>query len=104
MRLTPTVVASLLLATGCVGTVEDIDPTIPTPDAGVTPTGKQGQVVYARDVHPVMVQKCSGAGCHTQAGAMGMYGYAVADAELRRTSRSSRRRPWSGPTPQPPRA
>jgi len=35
----------------------------PTPDGGGTTTGKQGQQIYTRDVHPAM-NKCSGGACH----------------------------------------
>lgn len=80
MRLPTTVLAAMLLATGCVGTVEDIDPIEPGMDAGTNPTAKEGKNVYIRDVHPVLIQKCATAACHAQAGATGMYGFAIPDA------------------------
>jgi hypothetical protein len=37
--------------------------TNPGPDSGSNPSGKMGQTVYTRDVHPAM-NKCSGGACH----------------------------------------
>jgi hypothetical protein len=50
-----------MFAAGCMGAVGDESQT-PTPDGGTT-TGKQGQTIYTRDVHPTM-NKCSGGACH----------------------------------------
>ncbi len=45
------------------------------PDSGGTTTGKMGQTVYTRDVHPIM-NKCSGGACHNtdaSSGALGKF-------------------------------
>ena len=67
MRFTPAVVTALLLATGCMGGIDNTDP---TPDAGmVTPT-TTARTLYKTNVHPVM-NRCTGAACHSVAGATG---------------------------------
>ena len=38
-----------------------------SPDSGTTTTGKMGQTIYIRDVHPIL-SKCSGAVCHNSDG------------------------------------
>lgn len=81
MRITSSVItAAFLLLTGCVGDVDDITTPPPTTDGGTTSTAKKGKENYIANVHPIMV-RCSGAGCHSQPGVTGMYGFAiVADA------------------------
>ncbi len=78
MRITSTVITAFLLLSGCVGGVDDND-TTPTPDGGTTTTAKKGKENYIANVHPI-VMRCSGAGCHAQAGVTGMYGFALTDA------------------------
>ena len=78
MRITSSVITAVLLLSGCVGGVDDInDP--PKTDAGTTTTAKKGKPYYVANVHPIML-RCSGAGCHSQGGVIGMYGFAVGDA------------------------
>lgn len=81
MRITSSVItAAVLLLTGCVGDVDDITtPPGGTPDGGTTPTAKKGKENYIANVHPIML-RCSGAGCHSQGGVTGMYGFAIGDA------------------------
>jgi len=81
MRITSSVItAAFLLLTGCVGDVDDINtPPGGTPDGGTTPTAKKGKENYVANVHPIML-RCAGAGCHSQGGVTGMYGYAIGDA------------------------
>jgi hypothetical protein len=80
MRFAPTVVTAFLVLSGCVGGVEDINPPGNSgPDAGTTTTNKMGKASYVANVHAV-VMKCSGAGCHSQTGVTGMYGFAIPDA------------------------
>ncbi len=79
MRITSSVItAAFLLLTGCVGDVDDIN-TPPATDGGTTPTAKKGKENFIANVHPI-VQRCSGAGCHSQAAVTGMYGFAIGDA------------------------
>ncbi len=78
MRITSSVITALLVLSGCVGGVEDIDNTGPKPDAP-TVTAKQGKTNYIANVHPIMM-RCSGAGCHSQPTVTGMYGFAIGDA------------------------
>lgn len=78
MRLT-TLVTAMLLATGCMGGVDEQDPPTPTPDGGTPATG--AKALFKSSVHTVVIAKCSGAGCHQQPGAVGIYGFAAADAE-----------------------
>ncbi len=79
MRVTKAVITVLVLATGCMGGVEDVPPGGNGPDAGPSPTAKKGKQMFVADVHSI-VQKCSGGGCHSQGGVTGMYGFALADA------------------------
>ncbi len=82
MRITSSLFAAVfLLLTGCVGDVDDINnPPGGGTDGGTTSTAKKGKENYIANVHPIMV-RCSGAGCHSQPGVTGMYGFAiVADA------------------------
>jgi len=79
MRITSSVITAFLLLSGCVGGVDDIDNPPGTPDAGTTPTAKQGKQNYIANVHTITM-RCSGAGCHAQAGVTGMYGFALTDA------------------------
>lgn len=79
MRLT-TLVTAVLFATGCMGGIEETDnPPPTTPDSATPATG--AKALYTGSVHSVVTAKCSGAGCHTQAGVTGIYGFAVPDAE-----------------------
>ena len=70
MRFTPAIVTALLLATGCVGGIENTDPPTTTPDAGTTPTGSMARQMYTTNVHPIM-NRCSGGACHSVTGAIG---------------------------------
>jgi hypothetical protein len=79
MRITSSVITAFLLLSGCVGGVDDINTPPPTPDGGTTTTAKQGKTNYIANVHPIML-RCSGAGCHSQGGVTGMYGFAIGDA------------------------
>lgn len=81
MRITSSVItAAFLLLTGCVGDVDDINnPPDGTTDGGTTPTAKKGKENYVANVHPIML-RCAGAGCHSQGGVTGMYGFAIGDA------------------------
>lgn len=76
MRITSSVVTAFLLLSGCVGGVDDIDNT--NPDGGTTTTAKKGKANYVANVHPIVL-RCSGAGCHSQGGVTGMYGFAIGD-------------------------
>lgn len=78
MRLL-TFVTAVLFATGCVGGVDEDDPPTPGPDSGGG--GGAAKQLYTGTVHPTMLAKCGGAGCHAQPGATGIYGYAIADAD-----------------------
>ncbi|MBA3462317.1 MAG: hypothetical protein H0T46_20310 [Deltaproteobacteria bacterium] len=71
MRFTPAIVTALLLATGCVGGIENTDPPPATPDAGVTPpSGSMARQMFTTNVHPI-VMRCSGGACHSVTGAVG---------------------------------
>jgi len=78
MRITRSVITAVLVLSGCVGGVEDIDNPPPTPDGGTT-TQKLGKQNYIANVHSIAM-RCSGAGCHSQSGVTGMYGFAIPDA------------------------
>jgi len=78
MRITSSVITAVLFLSACVGGVEDIDNPPPTPDGGTT-TAKLGKQNYIANVHAIAM-RCSGAGCHSQAGVTGMYGFAIPDA------------------------
>ena len=79
MRITSTVITAVLFLSGCVGGVDDIDTNGGT-DAGTTTTAKKGKQNFIANVHPILL-RCSGAGCHSQAGVTGMY--AVSYTHLR---------------------
>jgi hypothetical protein len=75
--------AMALLATGCVA--GGFDPAGPGDDGGddgtddPAPAG-EAEAQYRTNVHPVMVAKCGTSGCHAQANATGVYGFAIPDA------------------------
>lgn len=80
MRLL-TFVTAVLFATGCVGGVDEQDQPPPAPDSGSGGGGGMAKALYTGTVHPTMLAKCSGAGCHAQPGATGIYGFALPDAD-----------------------
>ena len=69
MRFTPAIVTALLIATGCVGGIENTDPQ-GTPDAGVVVTGSMARTMYKTNVHSI-TNRCTGAACHSVTGATG---------------------------------
>lgn len=72
--------AMALLATGCVA--GGFDPAGPGGDDGEDPiqNGAAAQN-YKTNVHPIMTAKCTNGSCHAQTGVMGLYGFAVANAD-----------------------
>jgi hypothetical protein len=71
MRFTPAIVTALLLATGCVGGIENTDPKPETPDAGMpTGGGSMARTLYKQNVHPITM-RCNGGACHSVTGATG---------------------------------
>lgn len=68
MRFTPAIVTALILATGCVGGIENTNPT-DGPDAGVM-GGSMARTMYKTNVHPIM-NRCTGGACHSVTGAAG---------------------------------
>lgn len=80
MRITSSVItAAFLLLTSCVGDVDDINTPPGGTDGGTTPTAKKGKENYVANVHPILL-RCAGAGCHSQGGVTGTYGFAIGDA------------------------
>src|SRR5512139_1549810 len=78
MRHLFAVVLGSLFAAGCMGAVGETG-TTGGPDSGTT-TGKMGQTIYTRDVHPAL-NKCSGGACHSTDASSGALGkFYAADA------------------------
>ncbi len=69
MRFTPSIVTALVFATGCVGGIDNTNPPPDGTDAGVT-AGSMARTMYKTNVHPIM-NRCTGAACHSVTGAAG---------------------------------
>jgi hypothetical protein len=72
MRHLIAVVLGSLFAVGCVGAVGE-EGMGGDDDPNPNPSGKMGQTVYIRDVHPAMA-KCSGGACHSTIASSGALG------------------------------
>ncbi|CAN5892094.1 hypothetical protein BH11MYX3_BH11MYX3_12290 [soil metagenome] len=69
MRFTPAIVTALVLATGCVGGIDNTDPKPDEPDAGVV-AGPMARTLYKTNVHAI-TNRCTGGACHSVTGIAG---------------------------------